>query len=530
MKRDLIRLPDHVELFFEDGTSAVKKHVLEENMQKPTSNMRRYTAHDICITLEAKEEELCVLLTAGQTPVREIVLIWSDEMRTAGEILPDSWERSNGDLEWQNAEALKSSSEKVVMPWYFIDDRTFECRGYGVKVRPNAMCWWELQGNDLLLHLDVRSGAQGVVLNGRQLKVASVLMQAYQKDAFSADQSFCHAMCTDSIYDGTPIYGSNNWYYAYGKSSRDAMLRDAEYLAKMTQGIKNRPFMVVDDGWEIAYNPSYNGGPWDKGNQDYGDMKQLAADMKKFDIRPGLWFRPLANTALPEELQSMRDSTVLDVSRPEVLEYVAECMQRFSDWGFELVKHDFSTFDIFGRWSFDLGSELTDDGWHFWDTSKTTAEIIITFYETIYRSAGNMIVLGCNCVGHLGAGLMHANRTGSDTSGVDWDRTRDMGVNTLAFRTPQHGAFYAADADCVGITDKIPWDKNRQWMRLLAESGTPFFVSVKPGTLDSEQEAELKAAYQKASVQRPVAIPLDWKQTRLPNQWKTVDGLVSFEW
>ncbi|PYT32182.1 MAG: hypothetical protein DMG58_10690 [Acidobacteria bacterium] len=43
------------------------------------------------------------------------------------------------------------------------------------------------------------------------------------------------------------------------------------------------------------------------------------------------------------------------------------------------------------------------------------------------------------------------------TSGRDWNRTRRMGVNTLAFRGVQHGAFFATDADCVGIMAAVPW-------------------------------------------------------------------------
>jgi len=35
-----------------------------------------------------------------------------------------------------------------------------------------------------------------------------------------------------------------------------------------------------------------------------------------------------------------------------------------------------------------------------------------------------------------------------------------MGVNTLAFRGLQQGIFYSADADCVGLTLKVDWDKN----------------------------------------------------------------------
>ena len=44
-----------------------------------------------------------------------------------------------------------------------------------------------------------------------------------------------------------------------------------------------------------------------------------------------------------------------------------------------------------------------------------------------------------------------------------------MGVNTLAFRLC-HKAFYVPDADCVGITEKIDWKLNREWLKIVANS------------------------------------------------------------
>ena len=99
-----------------------------------------------------------------------------------------------------------------------------------------------------------------------------------------------------------------------------------------------------------------------------------------------------------------------------------------------------------------------------------------------------MLILGCNTVGHLGAGLMHLQRTGDDTSGLMWERTLRFGVNTLAFRMPQHRAFFDIDADCIGISGRIDWQYNRQWGELLAGSGTSLFYSLKPDTLPPEQE------------------------------------------
>ena len=61
-------------------------------------------------------------------------------------------------------------------------------------------------------------------------------------------------------------------------------------------------------------------------------------------------------------------------------------------------------------------------------------------------------------MGHLGAGLFEIQRTGDDTSGHVWERTRRMGVNTLAYRLPQHGTFFVIDADCAAHTSQTPWN------------------------------------------------------------------------
>ena len=133
-------------------------------------------------------------------------------------------------------------------------------------------------------------------------------------------------------------------------------------------------------------------------------------------------------------------------------------------------------------------------GWHFHDRGKTTAEIVLDLYRAIRRGAGDAVLLGCNVIGHLAAGLVEAQRIGDDTSGREWSRTRKMGVNTLAFRMAQHNTFFAADADCVPMTSDIPWSLTRQWLDLVARSGTALFISVDPAAIQAEQRPAIKAA------------------------------------
>ena len=105
-----------------------------------------------------------------------------------------------------------------------------------------------------------------------------------------------------------------------------------------------------------------------------------------------------------------------------------------------------------------------------------------------------------------------------------------MGVNTLAFRMLHHGAFYEADADCVGITGKINWALNGQWLKILAESGTPLFVSCSPDQASGRIAQELESAYERASLQQDALIPLDWMETTCPEMWSLNGETIHFRW
>ena len=174
---------------------------------------------------------------------------------------------------------------------------------------------------------------------------------------------------------------------------------------------------------------------------------------------------------------------------------------------------------------------MARDGWHFYDRSRTSAEIVVDLYRAIREEAGkDCVIIGCNCISHLCAGLHELNRTGDDTSGFDWERTRRMGTNTLAFRMIQNGTFYGADADCVGITGKIDWRLNRQWLDVLSRSGSPLFVSCKPGVLNDAQMEDLRAAFRVNSVQTNKTRPIDWMESENPEEWEIDGETVRYHW
>ena len=493
-----------------------------------------YALEDVSVQVCPEADCLQVYLTAKTTPVRKIRLRWHAEKRIRGQVLGDAWERAYADLGWQHITPYQTQ------PWYCLVNQGEETVGYGVRVRPSAICSWQVDPEGITLWLDVRCGGEGVELDGRCLHAADVICREYTgMRAFEAACRFCREMCSDPLLPSQPVYGSNNWYYAYGHSSRKDVLEDAAYLAKLTEGVENRPFFVIDDCWQRdryhadgTYEEVYNGGPWIP-NPRFGDMKSLAEEIAKTGVRPGIWVRLLQdnNAEIPDAWR-LPHTGGLDPSIPEVLDHVTGIVERIGQWGFKLLKHDFSTFDLMNHWGCEMLYEMADDGWHFADRTRTSAEIIVSLYTAILRAAEkyDMLILGCNTVGHLGAGLMHMHRTGDDTSGLMWERTLRFGVNTLAFRMPQHHAFYDVDADCIGISGKIDWSYNRQWGDLLSRSGTSLFYSVKPDTMPPEAEAELSRMLHANAVPHTPAEPLDWQDTSLPQEW-VVDGeKKEFSW
>lgn len=476
---------------------------------------------DAVVRTEIKGGKMYVWLKADQTRPEFICMRWNHRISEPTRIMGDKWERSYGDMEWH------SLNGEIFMPWYFLANSGEETVGCGVMVQPNSFVSFQCDASGVTAWFDVRCGAIGVQLECRELLAGVIVCEQYKGiTAFAAAKEFCKVMSPNPRLPKEPVYGSNNWYYAYGESSYDDIMTDTDIIAELAGANENKPFMVIDDGWSV----NHTAGPW-RANEKFGDMKKVAEDIKSKNVKPGLWIRPLydveAEKQHPEWCLKKYDANGnsmagrLDPSHPEVQQYLKEVIQQIKEWGYELIKHDFSTYDLFDCFGDVLNGQIaTTKGWSFYDCKKTSAEIVLDFYRLLREAAGDMIIIGCNTVSHLCADLVELYRTGDDTSGREWSRTRGYGVNTLAFRLCQNDAFYKVDADCVGVLEEcIDWKLNKQWADLLARSGSPLFVSLQPGKVTEEMKRDLKEAFRVNAVQKDVAEPVDWLYNNQPQQW-----------
>lgn len=498
---DILRLPDSVTAF--------------SGLDQPVSLQRsgnQWGGAGLQVATVPASESLSVTLAAPSARPTHLHLRWNTAVGSGLLILGDAWERSYGDLHWA------SLVPERAMPWYFLASHGTSIHGYGVKTGAGALCFWQIDPDGVSLWLNVCNGGSGVELGERTLQAAAVVSRQGEpgESQLEAASAFCRKLC-DAPRPAFIVYGSNDWYYAYGQNTAEQIVRDAELVSSLAPSQGPRPFTVIDDGW--------------KNKAAYPDMAALAASIRERHVRPGLWIRPLeapSGTApdllLPGERfdPHTRRSAELayDPTVPEALAAVLAKVTQATGWGYELVKHDFSTYDLLGQWGFEMHAQPTLPGWSLHDRSQTNAEIIRSLYQSIRHAAGDRTLLvGCNTIGHLGAGLFDAQRTGDDVSGKLWERTRRMGVNTLAFRIPQHRSFFALDADCVPITTQTPWSCNRQWLDLLARSGTVLLVSPEPAATGAEQRQALREAFAVAAAGNSHVASADWQANTTPDHW-----------
>ena len=421
------------------------------------------------------------------------------------------------------------------VPWYALVTDGKRTLGIGVKVQPGAMCAWRVEPGKAELLLDLRAGGQPLELGDRTLEACAVVRceSAPGESAYATGRRLCALMCPKPRLPKEPMIGFNDWYAAYGRNTATNFLADAAFVVSLCQGAAVQPYVVMDDGWQKFSPPEVERltgrfdsgyGPWEESSRAFGmDMKTFCAKIAALGARPGLWYRPLC-----------MEGKMCDPSDPAVLARIVTDIRRFRAWGFTFVKIDYLTFDWCGHFKgFDATGRLIRDDRRWKDTKHTTAETIVNLYRAMREAAGDeMVILGCNAVNHLCAGLFEASRVGPDTSGKDWETTKRNGVGAVAFKGIENGTFFAADPDCAGLASAgaIPWEKNRQWIDLLSRSGMPFFISWRRTLADAAVRDALSAAFRRAAQPRRTAEAQDWLETTSPHRWLTADGPREYSW
>lgn len=501
---DILRRPDSVMAGFSERTLQAM-HFESGSWTMPGY---RLTAEPV---RSGTQEELPVRLEVSSEGITLIRLRWRDTVGDVGLTIGDQWERAYGDLEW------RGTIPNRVMPWYFFTLTSGCTAGYGVKTQPSAFCFWQRDASGITLTLDLKNGGNPADLKGREMNLCTVVQHITDSAVpfHLSARNFCGKMSPTPRLPRGPIFGANDWNYAYGKNTANGILRDADLIAALAPSGSIRPHIVIDDGWQDP--------------QRFPDMMGLSAEIKQRNLQAGIWIRPLraprnalASLLLSptrfgnEESQSV---PAYDPTIPEALEEICKAVAAPITWNYTFIKHDFSTYELFGRWGSQMGDQISAAGWNFHDRTKTNAEIVANLYRSIRTTAGkDTTLLGCNTIGHIAAGIFESQRVGDDTSGTSWERTRRMGVNALAHRIAQHGTFFHVDPDCVAITKTVGWRETSEWMNVVAQTGTSLFLSPSPDAITPEAKSAMKDAMERV-IEQAGAYPQQPTSSTTPQVW-----------
>lgn len=493
--------------------------------------------NEVKYSYEVSGKSAKVSVYPSGSPIKYLKLRFNGDLQNVDKVYGDQWERAGlyAYLEWRSVMACR------VLPWfcYVVSSNGTSC--YGVKTGANCFAFFQVDTSGITLFLNLCNGTNGA--NITEPLCACEVVELHSdgnKSVYETAAAFSRMMCDKPVLPKSPIFGVNNWYWAYGDISYESVLKETDYLKEMTSGCKNKPYMIIDDGWQknrVAGASSYIGGEWTP-NDRFKDMRKTAEVIHAKGAKAGIWFRPLlTREKVPEEAILCEEcgGKVLDPSHPFTLEKVYNDAKRLSDWGFDLIKHDFSTGDaICGQKA--LTCERYDyaivaENRKFFDHRKTAAVILKDLYRAIQDGAGEKEVIACNAIGHLSAGIHSVYRIGNDTSGRAFEWTRRDGINSV-MRLPLNNAFYNADPDCAAFTDKVRADINLDFLEMCALTGMTTLASVTPHILKSDEMQRINRIFKTADEGKERYGIKNYEKTANPEIFVSPDGKREkrFDW
>ena len=477
-----------------------------------------------------------VVVYPSGSPVKYLKLRFNGDFSFVDKVYGDQWERSSvgAYLEWRSVMSSR------VLPWFCYVRSETQTACYGVKTGADCFALWQVDTHGVTLFLNLCCGNDGTDL--KEPIVACEVVELFGEDGedvYKTARRFSAVMCENPVLPKTPVFGVNNWYWAYGNISRESVLRETDHLMEMAAGCKNKPYMIIDDGWQLNREPkngAYIGGAWEA-NERFKNMAETAAEIHTRGAKAGLWFRPLlTREKLPQSAKLTSDygGDILDPSHPFTLEKAYQDAAKIRTWGYELIKHDFTTNDFTGNaplTSEKHDYELFTGGRKLYDKTKTSATILKNLYKAIQNGAKDADIIGCNVVGHLSAGIHSLQRIGGDTSGHSFEWTKRDGVNTV-MRLPLNNRFFNVDPDCAAFTDMVDAEINLDFLEMCAYTGMTTLASVTPYSLKEKALRRINEIYKIADTRKYELGIANYEKTAEPEIFVSKDGktIKKYDW
>jgi hypothetical protein len=248
--------------------------------------------------------------------------------------------------------------------------------------------------------------------------------------------------------------GWSSWGAFEQNVNQTRVRRNTDFMAAHLRSL-GYTTVHIDDGWQSAY------GDWTAGRHFPGGMEAMARYIHDRGLLASIWIAPfltapnawparqhpewlLRNTdGSPVQVMVSSVTDVLDVSNPEVLDYIRSVCARIRAWGFDSVKLDFLYAGAMEgqRYRFDLNGV------------QAYSAAIRMVRDTLEADPHHPVYLIGVQQGFLPTGYFHAWRVGRDIESrtnadhiPTWDlvQREALAVSTFAFAD---GSLYGTDPD-----------------------------------------------------------------------------------
>ncbi len=308
----------------------------------------------------------------------------------------------------------------------------------GYALAKNHISAWvgavELGNNDILLlgalDLGGRVELDGLTLKGFYESVERDNISPYkwlvargpEDEVFSKYASLLETRFGKGRFERAPRVWCS-WYSLYGWVNEHLILGALKDFGDM-------PFDVfqIDDGWQLAH------GDWEANKKFPSGMKAIAGKISATGRTPGIWLSPFMVSPHSQVVKDHPDWLLrdekgdlvqggitwsgneygLDISHPEVLEWVTRLIHKVRDWGYSYLKLDFLYIGaLIGKRYNDLPREV----------------IYRNAMQVIREAAGEAYILACGAPVIPSLGLCDGLRVGPDVAPFWLNRALSVWLN-----------------------------------------------------------------------------------------------------
>ena len=184
-----------------------------------------------------------VVIYPGKSPVKYLKLRWHGDLARVESVLGDEWGRisaTHAPVEWRSVMPFRP------LPWFCIARAGETTLCYGVKTGCDCFAFFQLDCHGVTLFLNLMCGAAGTdVKVPFTACVVTETVSTAEESVYDTAKRFMHMLCEKPVLPKTPVFGVNNWYWAYGSICDEGVLREADYPYLKNHAGKH---LIVTDG------------------------------------------------------------------------------------------------------------------------------------------------------------------------------------------------------------------------------------------------------------------------------------------